>query len=61
MFWLMIAVCWATETASLSTEPTFAATEASIGAATLALAATAPLIGAAMLASPSRLTFTFSR
>ena len=43
---VMMASCWATATASEPIEPTFADTAASMGAATLALAATAPAIGA---------------
>src|SRR3954463_256329 len=61
MLWLVIASWSGVGTPPPSTEPTLAATEASIGAATFALAATAPLIGAAMPTSPSRSTLTFSR
>ena len=59
--WVMMASCWAIAVACESSERMLAATEASIGAATLALAATAPLIGAARSASRSTLTSTLSR
>ena len=59
--WVMIASCWAIAVASEFSERMLAATEASMGAATLALAATAPLIGAARSASRSTLTSTLSR
>ena len=58
----MIDPVWsAMAVASEATEPTLADTEASIGAATLAFAATAPSIGAASLASAAALTSTLSR
>src|SRR6478672_968598 len=61
MFWVISASCWEEATATESIEPTFADAEASIGAATLALAATAPSIGAARFSFPSRFTLTLSR
>ena len=61
MVCVMIASCWASAVASEFSERMLTATEASIGAATLALAATAPLIGAARSASRSTFTSTLSR
>ena len=61
MDWVMMASCCAIAVASELSERMLAATDASIGAATLALAATAPLIGAARSASRSTLTSTLSR
>src|SRR5947209_13918862 len=61
MLWSMATSWWATPTASDNGEPMLADAAASIGAAALALAATAPSIGEARCRSPLRLTLTLSR
>src|SRR3954452_1729742 len=61
MLWSMIAVWSATAMDSAPGESMLADTAASIGAAALAFAATAPSMGAARLRLPFRLTLTSSR
>ena len=57
----MLTSCGASASATAPGEPTFAATAASIGAATFAFAATAPSIGAVRFAFAWMLTFASSR